>query len=102
VQEDPLSARVLAGGVVHAAELPLGGEESLHAHRAPRVDAPRRDAHLRTQTQPVAISKPRVSNNSILKNQQVTATPAYANTWLSQTKNFLNEQKLTLLPVFTV
>ena len=66
VKEDPLSARVLPGGVVESAELPLGGEEALHPHGTAGVDPARGDAHLRTQAQPVPVSKP-LQRNKLIK-----------------------------------
>ena len=43
---DLLALGILPGRVRLSANFPLGGQEPLHPHRAPRVDPSRRDANL--------------------------------------------------------
>ena len=55
--EQLLSPGVLRRGVVRAPELPLGGQQPLHTHRAPRVDPARGDADLERGTYSDAVRK---------------------------------------------
>merc|ERR1712088_439404 len=48
---------VLPGRVRLPANFPLGGQEPLNSHRAPRVDPSRRDANLSTETETESISE---------------------------------------------
>ena len=48
--EGALAPGVLRRGVIAAPELPLGGQQPLHTHRAAGVDTTSRDANLEIVT----------------------------------------------------